>query len=528
MSRTPEEREAARLERERRRAARDGRPLPPEPASAVSPPDAQRSLPAEQVENVEHRAEPAYDLHATQVFDVPSTWTGEHAAVVAPEAPPVEEVAPARDFEPAPAPPAPEPALPARDSEPASELLPPDPGASEREVPLGTRRVGRHERLARVTHRDRRPRAKRAPALAPPRGGGPRRAPAADRPHWGRRVAALLVIAVVVVAGWFLWSIYQPTGGDGTGSVVVTVPRGASVSEIGDLLASKGVIDSSFFFDLRAKLSGSGGDLKSGTFTLRKGMSYGVALDTLSHEPPPPPIVKVTIPEGRDRREIVALAHSAGLSGDYLAASRAAHGFGLRRYGAPKGATLEGFLFPATYELKPGATVGQLVHEQLLAFRQNLRTLDLRYARSKNLTVFDVVTIASMVEREVAVARERRLVAAVIYNRLKQGMPLGIDATLRFALNDWTRPLTVSQLASGTPYNTRTHQGLPPAPIGNPGLASLEAAAHPAHVPYLFYVVKPGTCGQHAFSSTDAQFQHDVQRYNQARAAAGGKSPEKC
>jgi uncharacterized YceG family protein len=144
------------------------------------------------------------------------------------------------------------------------------------------------------------------------------------------------------------------------------------------------------------------------------------------------------------------------------------------------------------------------------------------------LTVFDVLTIASMVEREVAVARERPLVAAVIYNRLRDGMHLGIDATLRFALNNWTEPLKVSELDSSTPYNTRNHAGLPPGPIGNPGLASIEAAAHPAKVPYLFYVVKPGTCGQHAFSSTDAQFAQDVQRYNDARDAAGGKSPTTC
>ena len=515
MSRTPEEREAARLERERRRAARAGRPLPPEPEL---PPVASTAP---------EPMQPAHDAHATQAFDVTGAWTEMHAAVAAPEAPPVEPRRAEHESEPvAVEPPAHESEPTAFESEPAAPAS--EPGTSEHEVPLGTRRVGRHERPVRIPHRHRRGRARGPAAPAPPRDGAPRAKRDAGRPHWGRRVAALLVIAVVVVAGWFLWSIYQPGAGDGSGAVVVTIPRGASTSQIGDLLASKGVIDSSFFFNLRAKLSGSGGDLKSGTFTLRKGMSYGLALDTLSHEPPPPPIVKVTIPEGHDRRGTAAIARGAGLSGSYLAASRAAHGFDLRRYGAPRGATLEGFLFPATYELKPGATVQQLVNQQLIAFRQNLGKLDLRYARGKNLTVFDVVTIASMVEREVAVASERPLVAAVIYNRLKQGMPLGIDATLRFALNDWTRPLTVSQLASQNPYNTRNHHGLPPGPIGNPGLASLEAAAHPAHVPYLFYVVKPGTCGQHAFSSTDAQFQRDVQRYDQARAAAGGKSPEKC
>ena len=97
-----------------------------------------------------------------------------------------------------------------------------------------------------------------------------------------------------------------------------------------------------------------------------------------------------------------------------------------------------------------------------------------------------------------------------------------------YALRDWDKPLRVSQLNSDSPYNTRKHAGLPPTPIGNPGLASLQAAAHPAHVPYLFYVVKPCGNGAHAFSSTDAQFQRDVNAYNRARARLGGKSPVTC
>ena len=133
-----------------------------------------------------------------------------------------------------------------------------------------------------------------------------------------------------------------------------------------------------------------------------------------------------------------------------------------------------------------------------------------------------------MVEREASLDRERPLIAAVIYNRLKEGIPLGIDATIRYAVNNWTRPLRVSELNVKSAYNTRTHQGLPPGPIGNPGLASLKAAAHPAHAKYLFYVVKPCGNGSHAFSSTDAQFQRDVAKYNAARAKKGGKSPSKC
>ena len=116
----------------------------------------------------------------------------------------------------------------------------------------------------------------------------------------------------------------------------------------------------------------------------------------------------------------------------------------------------------------------------------------------------------------------------MIYNRLHQNMPLGIDATIRFATGNWTSPLTNAQLHTSSAYNTRTHQGLPPGPIGNPGLASLQAAAHPAHTRFAYYVVKPGGCGEHAFSSTFQQFQRDSARYNAARAASGGRSPTHC
>ena len=139
-----------------------------------------------------------------------------------------------------------------------------------------------------------------------------------------------------------------------------------------------------------------------------------------------------------------------------------------------------------------------------------------------------MLIIASMIEREAQLARERPLVASVIYNRLSDGMTLGIDATIRFALNQWTKPLRQSELADPTPYNTRLNQGLPPGPIGNPGIASIKAAARPARTNYLFYVVKPCGEGQHAFSATDAQFQRDVERYNAERAKRGGNSPASC
>lgn len=513
MSRSPEEREAARLERERRRAAREGRTPPPEPApppapEAAEPPphaDERRAPDPAGPRHVGRPAEPAHDPQATQVFDVTTTWTDEHAAVAAPP-----ELATPEPLQ------APEPVLElAQEPQPLTE-----------DVPLGTRRITARDRVGAAAGRGRR--GGRPPA-PPRRGRGG--APGSPKPR-GRRYAgrALAVGAVllVVLAVWFLWSLYQPGKGEGSGRVAVAIPSGATVGEIGDLLADRGVIDSPFFFGLRAKLGGVGGNLKSGTFRLREDMSYGAALEALQENPPPPPVIRITIPEGRSRGEVAPLAREAGLRGSYLRASRSSRQLDPRRYGAPAGATLEGFLFPATYELRRGATAQNLVNQQLLAFRQSLARVDLRYARSKNLTVFDVLTIASMVEREVMVARERPLVAAVIYNRLSQGIRLGIDATIRFEHDNWTEPLKQSELTADTPYNTRTNAGLPPGPIGNPGLASIEAAARPARVDYLYYVVKPGTCGEHAFSSTDAQFQRDVAAYNAAREAAGGKSPTRC
>jgi uncharacterized YceG family protein len=154
--------------------------------------------------------------------------------------------------------------------------------------------------------------------------------------------------------------------------------------------------------------------------------------------------------------------------------------------------TVEGFLFPATYEFFPQTNSAQLVQNQLDAFCENWSQVDLRYARSKNLTPYDVLIIASMVEKETLSPDERQLVAAVIYNRLHLHMPLGIDATLRYGLDiPPTESIHESQLESKSPYNTRKRAGLPPTPIASPGLASMQAAAHPAKVKYLYFVRKP-------------------------------------
>ena len=248
-------------------------------------------------------------------------------------------------------------------------------------------------------------------------------------------------------------------------------------------------------------------------------------------DPPPPVVVRtitVTIPEGYARAQTAELTKQEGLRGSYEQASVSSKYLNPAKYGGKNAKDLEGFLFPDTFELEKHASAATLVQLQLEDFKRRIAAVDMGYARTKNLTTYDVVTIASMIEDEAALESQRKLVAAVIYNRLHEGMPLGIDATTRFATGNYTEPLTESELAIDSPYNTRTNAGLPPGPINSPGLASIEAAAHPAKVDYLFYVAEPGACNKLAFSSTEAEFNADVERYNAAREAAGGNSPDSC
>jgi peptidoglycan lytic transglycosylase G len=385
--------------------------------------------------------------------------------------------------------------------------------------PVPGRRSEEQRERARQEREARRSGLRAAPP--PPREQRPLRA-ARQPVHRRRRIglAALLVLVAAVL--WFLWSLFQPFHGGGTGRVSVTIPKQSGVGDIGSLLEKRGVISSSFFFEARTTLAGKRGDLKPGTYVLKQDMSYGDVIDRLS-KGAPANIVTVVVPEGRSRREIAASLK--GLKGNYLVATKRKPPKG---YGAARATDLEGFLFPATYQLKPGTNVSKLVAKQLQTFTQRFATVSMRAARRKNLTPYDVVTIASLVERETAAPRERKLIASVIYNRLHARTPLGIDATSRFQFNNWSSPLTRSELASPSPYNTRIHSGLPPGPIGNPGLASIRAAAAPPHTSFMFYVSNPCRPGTHTFTRTLAQFDAAVARYNAARRRAGGNAPKGC
>jgi UPF0755 protein len=231
---------------------------------------------------------------------------------------------------------------------------------------------------------------------------------------------------------------------------------------------------------------------------------------------PKPVILRVVFPEGFTRKEMVRRVAEVRqiaktkrkvtpkLSGNaYAAATKVAQvppAFRKQARG------IEGFLFPATYEFTPKTTGKKLVADQIAHFHDNWAKVDQGFSKTKNLTPYDVLIIASMVEKETIAPDERPKVAAVIYNRLKAGMPLGIDATIRYGLDvPGTEALRVSQLESDNPFNTRNRTGLPPTPIANPGLASMQAAAHPAKVDYLYFVRKPDKI-HHFFTASESEF----------------------
>ena len=240
---------------------------------------------------------------------------------------------------------------------------------------------------------------------------------------------------------------------------------------------------------------------------------------------PPPVRLHVIFPEGFTRQEMADRVDAVReiaidtrqvtprlTRTGYLLASAAAVPPRAFRKDWP-GGNIEGFLFPATYEFAKLTTARRLVRDQLVHFRRQWRKVDLGYARSKNLTPYDVLIIASMIEKEAVAPEERRLIAAVIYNRLRLGMKLGIDATIRYGRNvPGTEPLKVSDLESNSPYNTRKRLGLPPTPISNPGLASIRAAAHPARVDHLFFVRKPDGV-HHFFTASESEFEQKKCEY---------------
>lgn len=344
------------------------------------------------------------------------------------------------------------------------------------------------------------------------------------RPRSGHRflkgLAAAAVLLVILAGAGLVWAEDQINPGGHRGpAVTVVIPKGASTTEIGKRLAAAGVIHDGTLFTLYVRLHGYG-PLYPGTYRLPKNSPYSSAVSAL-RAGPKVLTENLVIPEGFTVAQIaqaVANLPHMGLSAQkFLAAADS--GSVRSPYEPPGVNNLEGLLFPATYPVRQGESEVDILEQMVGTFDDRVQSLDLPAAAAKlGLTPYQVITVASIVEHEAKLAGDRPYVASVLYNRLKRGMHLGADSTQTYylRLTDPTLNPTVAQLDQPSPYNTRTRAGLPPTPISNPGMASLEAAVNPPATNYLYFVeINPD--GKLGFASSNAGFQ----RLQQQCQAAG-------
>jgi UPF0755 protein len=338
---------------------------------------------------------------------------------------------------------------------------------------------------------------------------GPRR----RRPSRGLRIGLTLVLVAGLLAllGVRYYGWCEGASGPRT-PVAFTVEEGASGEDVVNALHDRGVLRCATVSRWLLARRGQADEVRAGTYDLTTNMRPSEAFDVITKAPPPVPTVRLTIPEGYRLTQIADRVHEViGIPvARFLDAADRGHR-SLPPY-LPAGKSLEGFLFPQTYEfLAEGTSPGQVIDRLLQQFATEAESLPWQNAEALGVSPYEVVIIASMIEREARVPEDRPLIAAVIYNRLDRGMALEIDATVAYIDPDPANGLTVSDFKIRSPYNTRLRSGLPPTPIASPGLASLRAALDPAEVGYLYYVLC-GTDGHHVFSTSYHRFLKDKAR----------------
>jgi UPF0755 protein len=324
------------------------------------------------------------------------------------------------------------------------------------------------------------------------------------------KVVLGLAVAVLVLAAFVgVWAEHQISPGSPGPLVDLTIPQGSTTSQIASILERQGVIKNATLFRLYVKWKGAG-PFQAGSYQLHKHDSYDDVLKVMGKGAKVRED-RITIPEGLTLAEIAQrVGRLPGRSADkFLQIARS--GEITSPYQPPGSTNLEGLLFPSTYELRPNEDERAILTRMVNAFVAVAQQNGLDDSQAKvGLTPYQVVIVASMIEREARVPSERGMVARVVYNRLAKNIKLGIDATIRYGIDKPTGALRESELAKDTPYNTRIHAGLPPTPIANAGEASLQAALNPTPGPWLFYVLADAD-GHHAFVTTDAEFQKAVQ-----------------
>ena len=338
------------------------------------------------------------------------------------------------------------------------------------------------------------------------------------RRRWPSRIMVVGGFVVFIVVVGFLASkgidwYHGKTSNTSTtvasqGPVIkVIINPGMSATEIGQLLEQKSVIQNSAEFVDLVKTRNSENNLRPGNYEFHSGQKLLEVVDMLEKGASVANF-KETIKEGLAISQIAASLTKEGvISGDsYADLAAKPTKFVLPDVGGvkPNVKTLEGLLFPSTYYLMQGDGATELIGAQLAAFTAKTKDLPWENAKTLGVTPYEIVIVASLIEKEVNVPEERAEVAAVIYNRLKADMTLGIDATVRYAVNKWTGTLTEDDLLVDSPYNTRVVKGLPPTPIANPGVAAIQAALQPAKVDYLYYVLQKN--GKHFFTASYDDF----------------------
>lgn len=324
----------------------------------------------------------------------------------------------------------------------------------------------------------------------------------------------ILVILVVLAMAGYLYLAMQwgPYGRGGT----VYIPRGSSLSQIAGLLEQSQLVRSGWSFKLLARWKGQASSLKAGEYLFAEGPSAAQVLDKIARGDRL--VRKITIPEGYNFAQIAALIEQAGIAPrtEVMKSFRDPNLLAELGFAAP---SLEGYLFPATYEYDRQTKAPDLLKEMIDHFKRSTANLSAR-ATASGWTLPQIVTLASLIEKETGQANERPLISSVFQNRLRIGMPLQTDPSVIYGLANFDGNLRRDDLRNPHPYNTYVHVGLPPGPIASPGLASLEAVLAPASSNYLFFVAKGD--GTHFFSATLDEHNAAVARYQLGK----GPKPE--
>lgn len=341
------------------------------------------------------------------------------------------------------------------------------------------------------------------------------------RKHILLAVILVLVLAAGSCAIWYI-TAGRPVNSKSKSVQIVNIEQGTGASSIGQTLKSKGLIRSSAAFRIYGKLNGTEDEYQAGTYGISKSMSIGEIAKMIASGKTR--TVSVTIPEGLTEYQIARRFSNAGLVkyDDFVKALE--DGSYRSKFSFLKGAQkgkhyLEGYLFPDTYSVSPGTSSDAIITMMLKSTQSQLEALKAEKNLPKGYSLNEVMTAASIIEKESQVDKDRAKIASVIYNRLKKDMPLQMDSTITYLLDqtgEHKTEVTYQDLKIDSPYNTYKNTGLPPGPIASPGKASIQAALHPADTDYLYFVVSSKLDGSHVFSSSYSQFNKDKAAYSKA------------